>query len=51
MLPKNHFCLKLEMCKPEKHTKLCTCAADEVDEQRCWRLYRVDPDPRDFMKG
>ena len=39
------------MCKPGKHLKLCTCAADEIDEQRCWRLYRVDPDPENFIEG
>ena len=39
------------MCKPGKHIKLCTCAADEVDEQRCWSLYRVDPNPDEFVLG
>ena len=39
------------MCKPGKHIKLCTCAADEIDEKRCWRLYRVDPNPSDFIEG
>ena len=39
------------MCKPGKHIKLCTCAADEVDEKRCWRLIRVDPDPENFILG
>ena len=39
------------MCKPEKHIKLCTCAADEVDEHRYWRLIRVDPDPDNFIVG
>lgn len=39
------------MCKPEKHIKLCTCAADEVDKKRCWSLYRVDPNPSFFIEG
>ena len=39
------------MCKPGKHIKLCTCSADEVDEQRCWSLYRVDPNPDEFVLG
>ena len=39
------------MCKPGKHLKLCTCAADQVDKERCWRLFRVDPGPRDVIEG
>jgi hypothetical protein len=33
------------MCTPGKHIKLCTCNPDEIDEDRCWSITRVDPDP------
>ena len=39
------------MCKPGKHIKLCTCAADQIIEDRCWYLSKLDPDPQTFAIG
>ena len=39
------------MCTPGIHIKLCTCAADQINEERCWRLARVNPHPEEFMQG
>ena len=39
------------MCTPGIHIKLCTCAEEQIDEKRCWRLARVNPDPEHFMVG
>ena len=34
------------MCKPGYHFKLCTCAADDIDETNFWRLMRIDTAPQ-----
>lgn len=34
------------MCKPGYYFKLCTCAAEDIDEENCWRLGRIDTAPR-----
>ena len=39
------------MCKPGKYIKLCTCAADQIIEDRCWYLRKLDPDPQIFAIG
>lgn len=39
------------MCKPGKYIKLCTCAAEQIIEERCWYLSRLDPDPQIFAIG
>ena len=39
------------MCKPGKFIKLCTCAADQIIEDRCWYLSKLDPDPQTFAIG
>ena len=39
------------MCKPGIHIKLCTCAEDQINEERCWRLARKNPNPEHFMVG
>ena len=32
------------MCEATYHIKLCTCGEGQIDEDRCWRLIRTDPD-------
>ena len=39
------------MCKPGKYIRLCTCAADQIIEDRCWYLRKLDPDPQIFAIG
>ena len=39
------------MCTPGIHIKLCTCAEEQIDEKRCWRLARVNPDPEYLTVG
>ena len=39
------------MCKPGIHIKLCTCAEDQINEERCLRLARENPNPEHFMEG
>ena len=39
------------MCEPGIHIKLCTCAADEIDEYFCWQLLRKDPGPYEILVG
>ena len=39
------------MCTPGIHIKLCTCAEEQIDEKRCWRLARANPDPEHFTVG
>ena len=34
------------MCKPGYHFKLCTCAAEDIDEENFWRLLRIDTSPQ-----
>lgn len=34
------------MCKPGYHFKLCTCAAEDIDEENFWRLLRIDTTPQ-----
>ena len=39
------------MCKPGKYIRLCTCAADQIIEDRCWYLRKLDLDPQIFAIG
>ena len=32
------------MCEATYHIKLCTCGEGQIDEDRCWRLFRTDQD-------
>ena len=34
------------MCKTGYHFKLCTCAAEDIDEENFWRLSRIDTSPQ-----
>ena len=34
------------MCDPGYHFKLCTCAAENIDDANCWRLLRIDTTPQ-----
>ena len=34
------------MCDPEYHFKLCTCAAEDIEDANCWRLMRIDTAPQ-----
>ena len=38
------------MCKPGYHFKLCTCAAEDIDEENFWRLLRIDTSPQTFER-
>ena len=39
------------MCKPGTHIKLCTCAEEEIDESRCWSIFRDDPNSDEKWLG
>ena len=39
------------MCKPGTHIKLCTCAGEEIDESRCWSIFRDDPNSDEILEG
>ena len=34
------------MCDNGYHFKLCTCAAENIDDANCWRLMRIDTAPQ-----
>lgn len=33
------------MCTLGIHIKLCTCSEEQIDEDKCWRLARANPEP------
>jgi len=35
-----------KVCDPGYHFKLCTCAAEDIDDANCWRLMRIDTAPQ-----
>jgi len=34
------------VCDNRYHFKLCTCAAENIDDANCWRLMRIDTAPQ-----
>jgi len=39
------------MCDATYHIRLCTCGEGQIDEDRCWRLIRTDPDGEMMLMG